>query len=132
MIADVTRAVRVGAKPVAEEKSHPRGRLTCSSYLLREALDNGGEGEIRTPDSLATMSDFESGAFNRALPPLRFVYSGLRHELILPHPECAKKCASFSLHNFFQFAGFLLKNSILLTLFRSFMIAATFEVSGWR
>ena len=31
----------------------------------------GGEGGIRTPDSLATMSDFESGAFNRALPPLR-------------------------------------------------------------
>ena len=35
----------------------------------------GGEGGIRTPDSLATMSDFESGAFNRALPPLRFVSS---------------------------------------------------------
>jgi hypothetical protein len=34
---------------------------------------NGGEGGIRTPDSLATMSDFESGAFNRALPPLRVV-----------------------------------------------------------
>ena len=33
----------------------------------------GGEGGIRTPDSLATMSDFESGAFNRALPPLREV-----------------------------------------------------------
>ena len=32
----------------------------------------GGEGGIRTPDSLATMSDFESGAFNRALPPLRY------------------------------------------------------------
>ena len=32
---------------------------------------DGGEGEIRTPDSLATMSDFESGAFNRAPPPLR-------------------------------------------------------------
>ena len=32
---------------------------------------DGGEGGIRTPDSLATMSDFESGAFNRALPPLR-------------------------------------------------------------
>ena len=31
----------------------------------------GGEGGIRTPDSLATMPDFESGAFNRALPPLR-------------------------------------------------------------
>ena len=33
----------------------------------------GGEGGIRTPDSLATMSDFESGAFNRALPPLLVV-----------------------------------------------------------
>src|SRR5271165_6976591 len=33
----------------------------------------GGEGGIRTPDSLATMSDFESGAFNRALPPLRLL-----------------------------------------------------------
>ena len=33
----------------------------------------GGEGEIRTPDSLTTMPDFESGAFNRALPPLRIV-----------------------------------------------------------
>ncbi len=31
----------------------------------------GGEGGIRTPDRLAPMSDFESGAFNRALPPLR-------------------------------------------------------------
>ncbi len=31
----------------------------------------GGEGGIRTPDSLSTMPDFESGAFNRALPPLR-------------------------------------------------------------
>ncbi len=38
----------------------------------------GGEGEIRTPDSLTTMPDFESGAFNRALPPLRvFTYPGL-------------------------------------------------------
>ena len=33
----------------------------------------GGERGIRTPDSLATMSDFESGAFNRALPSLRSV-----------------------------------------------------------
>jgi hypothetical protein len=32
---------------------------------------DGGEGGIRTPDRLAPMSDFESGAFNRALPPLR-------------------------------------------------------------
>ena len=35
---------------------------------------NGGEGGIRTPDSLTTMPDFESGAFNRALPPLRTFY----------------------------------------------------------
>ena len=35
------------------------------------AGDYGGEGGIRTPDSLATMADFESAAFNRALPPLR-------------------------------------------------------------
>ena len=33
----------------------------------------GGEGGIRTPDTLTGMSDFESGAFNRALPPLRNV-----------------------------------------------------------
>ena len=37
-------------------------------FALRKALNNiglkglGGEGGIRTPDSLATMSDFESGA----------------------------------------------------------------------
>ena len=37
----------------------------------------GGEGGIRTPDRLAPMSDFESGAFNRALPPLRFVLQQL-------------------------------------------------------
>ena len=35
--------------------------------------DSGGEGGIRTPDTLASMPDFESGAFNRALPPLRFI-----------------------------------------------------------
>ena len=36
----------------------------------------GGEGGIRTPGTLASTSDFESGAFNRALPPL--------HIFILP------------------------------------------------
>ena len=40
----------------------------------------GGEGGIRTPDSLATMSDFESGAFNRALPPLRFGFERPGHQ----------------------------------------------------
>jgi hypothetical protein len=42
----------------------------------------GGEGGIRTPDSLATMSDFESGAFNRALPPLLPV----NHSSVAPRP----------------------------------------------
>ena len=37
--------------------------------LIGESL--GGEGGIRTPGTLASTSDFESGAFNRALPPLR-------------------------------------------------------------
>ena len=31
---------------------------------------NGGEGGIRTPDTLAGMHDFESCAFNQALPSL--------------------------------------------------------------
>ena len=34
---------------------------------------SGGEGGIRTPDTLASTSDFESGAFNQALPPLRTI-----------------------------------------------------------
>jgi hypothetical protein len=33
--------------------------------------NRGGEGGIRTPDTRKGMPDFESGAFNRALPPLR-------------------------------------------------------------
>ena len=32
---------------------------------------NGGEGGIRTPGTLSSTADFESAAFNRALPPLR-------------------------------------------------------------
>jgi hypothetical protein len=34
----------------------------------------GGEGGIRTPDGVTPMPDFESGAFNRALPPLHVYY----------------------------------------------------------
>jgi hypothetical protein len=40
--------------------------------LILEAY--GGEGGIRTPGTRKGTSDFESGAFNRALPPLRFYY----------------------------------------------------------
>jgi hypothetical protein len=35
---------------------------------------DGGEGGIRTPDTRKGMPDFESGAFNRALPPLRIYF----------------------------------------------------------
>ena len=46
-------------------------RFCWVSLWIVQARRNGGEGGIRTPDSLATMADFESAAFNRALPPLR-------------------------------------------------------------
>jgi hypothetical protein len=32
---------------------------------------NGGQGGIRTPVTIAGQPDFESGALNRALPPVR-------------------------------------------------------------
>jgi hypothetical protein len=46
----------------------------------------GGEGGIRTPDSLATMADFESAAFNRALPPLRLVSRSVQMASAATHP----------------------------------------------
>jgi hypothetical protein len=54
----------------------------CFYWMMWTALDlagcgNGGEGEIRTPGTLASTSDFESGAFNQALPPLRIVFNYL-------------------------------------------------------
>ena len=50
-------------------------RFSVNSWISSDVLKigNGGEGGIRTPDRLTPMSDFESGAFNRALPPLRFI-----------------------------------------------------------
>jgi hypothetical protein len=41
------------------------------SFLLGQ-LRIGGEGGIRTPVTLPGKLDFESSAFNRARPPLRF------------------------------------------------------------
>ena len=68
-------------QPPARKKPPGRGshRLLrgCCICLIQNGLI-GGEGEIRTPDSLATMSDFESGAFNRALPPLRVYMAPVR------------------------------------------------------
>src|SRR6266700_2497467 len=45
----------------------------------------GGEGGIRTPVTLSGKLDFESSAFNRARPPLRF--SGIA----LLYPETGEK-----------------------------------------
>ncbi len=65
-------------KAVRQNQRSPRKcpQRTCLDLLFfepnRAGKGSGGEGEIRTPDSLATMPDFESGAFNRALPPLRY------------------------------------------------------------
>ena len=33
-------------------------------------IENGGEGEIRTRDTLASIPVFETGAINRAMRPL--------------------------------------------------------------
>ncbi len=52
-------------------------RLEAAGMVL------GGEGGIRTPDTLTSMPDFESGAFNRALPPLPVIFNCLR-QLICP------------------------------------------------
>ena len=41
---------------------------------------NGGGGGIRTPGALAGTHDFESCAFNQALPPLRVDYQALMKE----------------------------------------------------
>ena len=59
-------AISAGEAPEEGFRPIPGGRLRLF----------GGEGGIRTPDSLSTMPDFESGAFNRALPPLREGTSG--------------------------------------------------------
>ena len=58
--------------------SHLRSRHAvnpdASPGISTESLENnGGEGGIRTPGTRKGTSDFESGAFNRALPPLRLV-----------------------------------------------------------
>ena len=52
------------------KKRTVEGPLVCCFHCAYDR-SYGGEGEIRTPGSLSTTSDFESGAFNRALPPLR-------------------------------------------------------------
>ncbi len=40
--------------------------------MLVQLVRSGGEGGIRTPVTVPRELDFESSAFNRARPPLRF------------------------------------------------------------
>ena len=63
-----TRTATSNKKAASEKRRRP-SLLFYISFNLNSLY--GGEGGIRTPDSLSTMPDFESGAFNRALPPLR-------------------------------------------------------------
>ena len=67
-----------GAPPRISMHFSTKGRIShrlafrpilCGFALFYEVY--GGEGGIRTPDRVTPMPDFESGAFNRALPPLR-------------------------------------------------------------
>jgi hypothetical protein len=56
-----------------------QGPLSKNSIEVKEGYDRpcagafraGGEGGIRTPDTREGMPDFESGAIDRTLPPLR-------------------------------------------------------------
>ena len=63
------------AQAIHSRARSDRSCLDCVDCRIRRVRfqEDGGEGGIRTPDSLTTMPDFESGAFNRALPPLRRV-----------------------------------------------------------
>ena len=45
---------------------------TGETHAESKELGFGGEGGIRTPVTLPGEPDFESGAFSRARPPLRF------------------------------------------------------------
>ena len=53
------------------QRKNERERRQPFGVINRRMEEYGGEGEIRTPDTRKGMADFESAAFNRALPPLR-------------------------------------------------------------
>src|SRR5260370_31867686 len=55
-----------------------KGFRSFSVVLWGRSESTGGAGGLRTPDRLTPMSDFESGAFNRALAPLRIVSHSLQ------------------------------------------------------
>jgi hypothetical protein len=61
---------RVSACPIVLRSKDVQAkiRLSCGS-----SEGYGGEGGIRTPDTRKGMPDFESGAIDRTLPPLRIL-----------------------------------------------------------
>ena len=62
-----------------------KASYTRGSTLILVTLEScGGEGGIRTPGTITGTSDFESGAFNRALPPLRVASRCSGADLSLP------------------------------------------------
>ena len=75
------RCTEATAVPNRGERTQFKSRGGCEKSAGKESY--GGEGGIRTPDTLTGMSDFESGAFNRALPPLRLWIEPL--EVYLDH-----------------------------------------------
>ena len=65
MIATTTYGFRLGEALILRQRSRHRG-VSFQGEI-------GGEGGIRTPGTVPRTLDFESSAFNRARPPLRFL-----------------------------------------------------------
>jgi hypothetical protein len=66
------RSAHFSTKMQGYSSARLKACFACFSIYFLKVY--GGEGGIRTPDRVTPMPDFESGAFNRALPPLRFIY----------------------------------------------------------
>jgi hypothetical protein len=65
------RAARGGCKPQKASEGPQKTRASlvkCEDYATFKGISksSGGEGGIRTPDSLSAMSAFEAGAFNHS------------------------------------------------------------------
>ena len=68
----------------AYAKASVRSLRLSRGFIIGVPISSGtgGQGGIRTPDAIASIPDFESGAFNRALPPvhLRKKNTGVRSQ----------------------------------------------------
>ena len=77
----ITAVVLAGVQTVRLQRE--TRELIASAKTAAEKF--GGEGGIRTPGTVPRTLDFESSAFNRARPPLRFL------GLAFSQPEAGKK-----------------------------------------